>query len=271
MKKILLLFLPPIVLIIYKNLKFAFLKNQFKTELKEKLKIIQTLKPDQIENTKHIENYVLPQLGLNGTTNYNFEIFPKELKPHLLSGLRIWQYPNQFAQFLVEISKLNIEYYLEIGMENGGSFIVIVEFLKFKNHGLIAYGVDYRIYNNLKVYAEINQNTLFWEMDSHSKIFKIELDNFKNLDLVFIDGDHTYYGVESDFNLVKDKARHIAFHDIVDFNCNGVRDFWTHLKDKYKNEYYFKEFTEQYPEVLKNTDKTFLGIGLMSKKEDLTG
>lgn len=253
-------------MVFYKSLKFAFLKNRRTSELNEKLKFIKNLTPEQIDNTHHIEHNLLPQLGLNGATNYNFEIFPKKLKPHLRSGLNIWQYPNQFAQFLVDISKLNIKNYLEIGMEYGGSFITIIEFLKIKNKNVIGLGIDYKLYDTLKVYKSIEPNVSFWAMDSHSNEVAEKLKNHTAFDLVFIDGDHTRYGVEADFNLIKDKTTHIAFHDIVDFNCNGVRDFWAELKLKFKDIYTFKEYVNQYSEIENKTQKTFLGIGLMIKK-----
>ncbi|MCC6721707.1 MAG: class I SAM-dependent methyltransferase [Bacteroidia bacterium] len=270
MKKLIFLLVPPVVWVVYRKLKFQFLKDSLRKELQEKIKIIHQLSDEQRGNKEIIENEVLPKLGLNGVTNYNFSIFPAELSEKLNSGLKVWQYPNQFAKLMSKMAVKKINTYLEIGMEHGGSFITMVEFLKIKKPNLTAYGVDYKISDSLKVYSELNKNVILWAMDSHSDAFKNKVKKMRSLDLVFIDGDHTYYGVEMDFNLVKDKATHIAFHDIVDFNCNGVRDFWAYLKEKYKNEYYFDECIDQYPEVLNNTGKTFLGIGLMTKKENET-
>jgi len=66
----------------------------------------------------------------------------------------------------------------------------------------------------------------------------------RSLDFLFIDGDHTYYGVSTDFRLYSPLVRVggiIAFHDIVpDFrtrygtdtgtDVGGVPEFWTELK-----------------------------------------
>jgi predicted O-methyltransferase YrrM len=71
----------------------------------------------------------------------------------------------------------------------------------------------------------------------------------KKIDLLFIDGDHTYEGVKADFEkylpLVK-KGGLIAFHDILDTpehraqNCY-VAKFWEEIKQQHEH----KEFVSQ--------------------------
>lgn len=72
---------------------------------------------------------------------------------------------------------------------------------------------------------------------------------FKNIDFLFIDGDHTYEGVKSDFELYKDGVKPgglIAFHDIVDSerhrnqNCY-VSKFWDEIKHN-TQDYIVEEF-----------------------------
>ncbi len=52
-------------------------------------------------------------------------------------------------------------------------------------------------------------------------------------DLVFIDGDHSYEGVEKDFLTYGAMGKIIAFHDIVNDGTPGVKQFWDELKTKY--------------------------------------
>jgi predicted O-methyltransferase YrrM len=80
------------------------------------------------------------------------------------------------------------------------------------------------------------------------------------LDYLFIDGDHTYAGVKSDFEmyapLVRPKGM-IAFHDIVEakmFPECEVEKFWTELKPCY-----------EYREFIERSDQGWAGIGVIFK------
>jgi predicted O-methyltransferase YrrM len=63
----------------------------------------------------------------------------------------------------------------------------------------------------------------------------------EKVDLLFIDGDHTYEGVKKDFEMYSPLVRKggiIAFHDIVfgPFeNVSGVPKFWDQIKYRYKH------------------------------------
>jgi len=57
------------------------------------------------------------------------------------------------------------------------------------------------------------------------------LDPATELDFVFVHGDHSKKGAKSNFLLVRDKARRIAFHDIVNFKTTGAIDAWNELKE----------------------------------------
>ena len=63
----------------------------------------------------------------------------------------------------------------------------------------------------------------------------------RQLDLLFIDGDHTYEGVRSDFEMYSPLAAEggaIVFHDILDhpgFAACEVRRLWNEVKDDYRH------------------------------------
>lgn len=72
----------------------------------------------------------------------------------------------------------------------------------------------------------------------------------KQVDFLFIDGDHSYDGVKQDFqmygSLVK-KGSIIALHDIVPApkeNVGGVPEFWRQIKDNYETEQIVKEWSQ---------------------------
>jgi predicted O-methyltransferase YrrM len=63
----------------------------------------------------------------------------------------------------------------------------------------------------------------------------------EQLDLLFIDGDHTYEGVKSDFEMYSPlvaKGGMIVFHDILEHNPDSgceVATFWNEIRDDYRH------------------------------------
>jgi hypothetical protein len=77
-----------------------------------------------------------------------------------------------------------------------------------------------------------------------------------DIDLVFIDGEHSYSGVKKDFEVsLNFNAKYIVFHDIKSYVCPGVVEFWNEIKTQYKS----YEYIDQYDTV----NGEFLGIGLI--------
>ena len=90
--------------------------------------------------------------------------------------------------------------------------------------------------------------------DKTKEIFKDE-----QIDFLFIDGDHTYYGVKRDYEMYGPLVRKggiIAFHDIGKNEEGGVYDLWQEIKQQ--NEFSdYKEFLFE-----QNQEK---GIGVIIK------
>lgn len=88
-----------------------------------------------------------------------------------------------------------------------------------------------------------NQKLHLIQADSHSeatfKEAKQRLDNMP-LDVLIIDGDHSYEGVKTDFNLYTQMVKPgglIAIHDILpreDLPEIEVHKFWSELKERYE-------------------------------------
>ena len=213
---------------------------------------------EELQDEKYLEDLIL-QLGLNT------EIFNEQ--PQIVKenggGLLIWQYPNQFSKYLCLLNKLSISSYIEIGCRWGGTFVLTTEYLKRFNVINKSVAVDI-IKSPVKDYC-IQNSFLFLKVNSQSKEFKTYMKK-NNFDLIFIDGDHSYEGVKKDYETCKDSGKIFVFHDIISDVCPGVVQFWNELKTVESDTYVFFEFTDQYEDVLINTNQKLLGIGVAIKK-----
>lgn len=193
---------------------------------------------------------ILPELGMN---DENLREMPTELSEYYGKGLKFWQYPNQLSPYLKQLSKYKINSYLEIGCRWGGTFIITTEFLKNTNKTVKGYACDINTISSIleeyKTYSDFEY--------LHMSSFDLDKDTIKqDLDLILIDGDHSYGGLKKDFeNSLKFNPKYISFHDISSDVCPGVVQFWNEIKNNYKH----YEYTKQYDSV----NGSFLGIGLI--------
>ena len=155
------------------------------------------------------------------------------------------QYPSYLDQNHDEISALieflsdkNIKTIIEIGTHRGGTAELWAELVK--PDGMV-YCIDffkddpdYRRSDLINYIVEIKGNSR--DIDTINK-----LNNFLNdkVDMLFIDGDHSYDGVKTDYfnykGFVRDKG-FIVFHDIVKNERTMswgtyVWKFWNEIKD----------------------------------------
>lgn len=225
-----------------------------------RINFIKDSKIEDLQNNDYLENLII-KLG------FNTEILreqPKIVKDNG-GGLLIWQYPNQFSKYLCLLSKHKIQSYIEIGCRWGGTFVLTNEYLKIFNKVNKSVAVDI-IDSPVLNYCLLNNETQFIKLNSQSQDFKNYIQNNK-FDLIFIDGDHTYYGVKNDYEISKNSGKILVFHDIVNDMCNdGIVKFWNELKNNEKDTYIFHEFIEQYEDVWNDTHQKFLGIGVAIKK-----
>ncbi len=153
-----------------------------------------------------------------------------------------------FCEFLIN---KKIETYLEIGLREGA----LLHFM-IKEMGLSGYGVTkVKEEINNKYLSDIEKIIIFGNSQDEQIIKKVkELNN--NYDLIFVDGDHSYKGVKSDYDNYKTICKWMAFHDIgLNEKEGGTKEFWSEIKKDY--EYY---------EFIADKQECILGIGVIKMK-----
>lgn len=206
---------------------------------------------------------ILPTFGMN---DEYLEEIPDEFRGYSGWGIKFWQYPNQLTKLLCYLKDKNIKSYLEIGVRYGGTFILINELLRRYNPEIESHCVDIIPPSDiLHTYQHefVKKRFFYHETNSQSPFFfKIlcgeeYVKPTKKIDLVFIDGCHSYTCVKQDyFTALMLGAKYLIFHDIVNQNTEGNRIVWSEIKSHHRKTY---EFIDQY----ENMEGKFLGIGVV--------
>ena len=181
-------------------------------------------------------------------------------------GLRFTQFPNQFAPYLVELGRLGVRTYVEIGVDHGGTFLITTTYLSRLGPVERATAVDRFEIPSLRTLPGPAKRTDVLRADSTSREVAEYVAANAPFDLVLIDGDHSEEGCRRDLDLIRPHARAFALHDIVGVNTPGVRAVWESLVRDHSDEYEFREFIAQYPETPAAVGGTALGIGLAVRR-----
>lgn len=181
--------------------------------------------------------------------------------------IRSWQVPSEFiamVKWAMEQRPANI---LEIGTAKGATLLtwcrvatnkVVSVDLPGGIHGGGYPSAKQGLYQHF-VSDRPGVSLCCIQDDSHAEATRQEVEVFlkgDKLDLLFIDGDHTYAGVKRDFELWSPLVRpggHVIFHDILphkDLHDCEVDKLWSELKQKYT----WREFVE-------NPEQGWAGIG----------
>ncbi len=183
--------------------------------------------------------------------------------------LRPLQVHAEIERAMGEIEKLNPRFILEIGTANGGTFFLFSRAAD-PDALLVSLDLPARLGGGgtpkwkswiLQRLLLPRQTASFIRDDSHASTtferVKRTLDG-NPLDLLFLDGDHTYEGVKADFDMYSSLVRPgglIVFHDILLHepanNCQ-VDQFWAELKLRFP-----------ISEIVQDPAQGWAGIGLV--------
>lgn len=216
---------------------------------------------EKLSDPAYLEFKLLPELGLN---DRHMHQYPSQLHPYCGGGIDSWQYPNQFSKYLHHLSQCNIKSYVEIGCHKGGTFIITVEYLNRFNTLTRCLAVDNWPRDIINEYKSIRPEIEYLTASSQTSAF-YDAYLAHDWDLVLIDGDHSYKGAKEDYNIVKDRARYIAFHDIANSLCPGTQQIWADMKKIYNPEQ-LHQWCDQYDEVLLRMRGSIMGLGLVQHK-----
>lgn len=190
---------------------------------------------------------------------------------YVLGGIiRPIQIREEFRAFLQIFKDKSPKIVLEIGTANGGSLFSLCK-LAPADAVIISidlpagrFGGGYPEWKTpiYELFKKENQRLFLLREDSHlvETVVKIKkILNDKQIDFMFIDGDHTYDGVKKDFEMYSTLVKRqgvIAFHDVtpngLEEFTGGVPIFWKEIKYKYK-----------YKEFIKDENQTGYGIGCL--------
>jgi predicted O-methyltransferase YrrM len=201
-----------------------------------------------------------------------FKVFQNVPLRYIGWSISPFQIREEIETLLAKLAERKIRVMLEIGTAQGGTLYL---FTRILNSDTEIVSLDlpegdfvgsYPSYKKAfyESFARDNQRIFLVKANSHEKSC---LDNIKsilkgrNLDFLFIDGDHTSEGVKRDFEMYGPLVRErglIAFHDICPTrrsghgNSGGVFKFWEEIRKIYSFE-----------EIISSPNQDGCGIGII--------
>ena len=183
------------------------------------------------------------------------------------SAIAPLQRRSEFLEYARIVAAQGPSTALEIGSFRGGTLFVLTR-LATDRATVISLDLPMSLFGRVCRWVQIpmfqrftrNGQTLhLLRADSHrrdtlSRVAKLL--NGRRLDLLFIDGDHTYAGVRADFEMYAPMVRPggiVAFHDIAPQPPpSEVVRLWQEIKPRYRHR-----------EILHSTARDAMGIGVL--------
>jgi hypothetical protein len=169
----------------------------------------------------------------------------------------VQQIPTEYIDFLMHVAKLGIKTAVEVGVWYGASSYFTAAVLQRANPDFRMTMVDNEdrlvAYPEFSAVLNLEKRVPATAEDCAGEAF----------DFVFIDGDHSYQGVQRDYLLLGRHARRaVAFHDIrgaeFDHLEGGTRRFWQEFVHHHCQDAAIMEFGHY--------ERPWMGIGLAVKE-----
>lgn len=159
---------------------------------------------------------------------------------------------QEFEELLQTFIKLKPKRFIEIGSLYGWA---LQHFIHYAEEASTALSIDLPVRNfvgpqDWRVQKQESNYRNVWPMWAKAKKCKLHLIPYSSqlpqtlkqakdifcgelIDFLFIDGDHSYFGVKSDFEMYSPLVRKggiVAFHDIGEREEGGCHQFWREVK-----------------------------------------
>jgi cephalosporin hydroxylase len=237
------------------------MKNMI-NKIKSLEEIINFIHGDEFDKLSN--NQLVHEISTFGLNDEVTEEQPIHLSEYFGKGIRMWQYPIQLAPYIKWLRTLNVKSYCEIGVRWGGNFITTSEILIKNNPNVKLYACDMIEKSDILLNYDNYTEYEYLHYGSNTSQFKSFVHN-NHIEMVFIDGDHSYEGCLSDYKLFENNlnTKYIVFHDISHTGLGVIR-VWNEVKNDSRFDHF--EFTEQYPDEQKKSTGSFLGFGILVRK-----
>ena len=167
---------------------------------------------DIVDFQKYKQNYRAAKNNLDNDIERLYQFAEKEIRPI--------QIKTEILALIEYLNESQPKRYCEIGLAKGGTCFLISNSVKSLTR---VYGIDLHIFNKRlqRFFSSGDTDVYFKTGSSTDKKVIAWLENqlaTEKLDVLFIDGDHSYEGVKQDFqnyrHLVCENGL-IVFHDII--------------------------------------------------------
>ncbi|HEV7396247.1 MAG TPA: class I SAM-dependent methyltransferase [Pyrinomonadaceae bacterium] len=181
------------------------------------------------------------------------------------------QKKSEITRLLEIVSSINAHTICEIGSAGGGTTFLLTQ-AAAQDAVIVTIDLEFSRPRQEAIirFASNTQRVFCLEGNSHHPQMVREVRNCldqQTLDVLYLDGDHSYEGIKTDFELYSPLVRPggiIVFHDIVpDFKTRygiettsyvgGVPQFWNELKGK----------APQVEEIIEDPSQDGYGIGII--------
>ena len=186
------------------------------------------------------------------------------IKHRTLSALQV---RSELLEMAGLIAAMKPKAVLEIGTAMGGTLLLMCRLSDPKativSLDLPKEGFTYRRYR-VPIFKSLTKNGQKLHLltaDSHLEEVKNRVAGLldgRSLDVLFVDGDHSYDGVRSDFEMYSPLVRRggmVIFHDIVEHSpdkCSEVSRFWNEIKQQHSHR-----------EIVEDPAQGWAGIGIL--------